>query len=281
MEGSHTCPATNQPQEDGCMKKEHETVFEPARRKILLTTGVLAAGAALAQLGGLTGKAAATGGTTEKWPWPYVQLDPATTADICYNEWYRVFCGGAVINSIVGQLREKIGEPYTSFPADAFVFLEGGQVGWGTICGSPAGANIVANLIIGPRTAGAHEGHAIAADIMQWYAETELPTFTPKKPKLTARLPTTTSESPLCHISVGKWMKKADKPLQSAERKDRCARVAASTAYHLVELLNAWHEGTYEPTAEFSSASENGITGQFNCMECHGDDVPEAPQPRA
>jgi hypothetical protein len=263
------------------MKNEKKTTFEPTRRKVLIGTGALAAGAAFAQFGGLVSKAGATGGKTEKWPWPYVKLDPAKTAEICYNEWYRVFCGGAVINSIVGQLREKVGEPYTSFPADAFVFLEGGQVGWGTICGSPAGANIVANLIIGPRTAGAHEGHLIAADIMQWYSETALPTFTPKNPKLDASLPTTTSESPLCHISVGKWMKEANKPLKSAERKDRCARVAASTAYHLVELLNAWHDGTYESSADFSCASENGITGQFNCTECHGADVPEAPQPKA
>ncbi len=263
------------------MEDEKGSVFEPSRRKLLIGTGALAAGVALTQLGGLVKKAEATGGKTEKWPWPYKKLDPAKTAEICYNEWYRVFCGAAVINSVVGQLREKVGEPYTSFPADAFVFLEGGQVGWGTICGSPAGANIVANLIIGPRTAGAHEGHAISADIMQWYSETALPTFTPEKPRLSAKLPTTISESPLCHISVGKWMKEADKPLKSAERKDRCARVAASTAYRLVELLNDWHDGKYEQTADFSSAKENGITGQFNCTECHGDDVPEAPEPKA
>ncbi|MDW7771497.1 MAG: C-GCAxxG-C-C family (seleno)protein [Desulfobulbaceae bacterium] len=263
------------------MKKDKGPAFEPTRRKILIGTGALAAGAALSQLSGLVKKAEATGGKTEKWPWPYVKLDPAETAEICYNEWYRVFCGSAVINSVVGQLREKVGEPYTSFPADAFVFLEGGQVGWGTICGSPAGANIVANLIIGPRTAGADEGHLISTDIMQWYSETALPTFTPKIPKITAKLPTTTSQSPLCHLSVGKWMKAADMPLASPERKDRCARVAASTAYHLVELLNAWHDGTYESTSDFSSAKENGITGQFNCTECHSDDVPEAPKPKA
>ena len=263
------------------MKEEKDSVFEPTRRKLLIGTGALAAGAAMAQLGGLVKNAQATGGKTEKWPWPYVKLDPAKTAEICYNEWYRVFCGGAVINSIVGQLREKVGEPYTSFPADAFVFLEGGQVGWGTICGSPAGANIVANLIIGPRIAGAHEGHAISADIMDWYSSTALPTFTPKNPKISSKLPTTTSESPLCHISVGKWMKEANMPLKSKERKDRCARVAASTAYRLVELLNAWHDGDYEPTNDFSCAKENGITGQFNCTECHGDNVPEAPQPKA
>jgi hypothetical protein len=266
------------------MKNNKDSVFEPSRRKVLIGTGALAAGVALTQLSGLVPKAKATGGKTEKWPWPYKKLDPAKTAEICYNEWYRVFCGAAVINSIVGQLRETVGEPYTSFPADAFVFLEGGQVGWGTICGSPAGANIVANLIIGPRTAGAKEGHHIATDIMQWYSETALPTYTPKKlhekamkANISKEMLTTTSDSPLCHLSVGKWMKAANKPLKSPERKDRCARVAASTAYRVAELLNAWHDGDYESTSDFSCAKENGITGQFNCMECHGDDVPEAP----
>jgi len=248
-----------------------------SRRKVLIGTGALAAGAALTQLGGIIKPAQATGGKTEKWPWPYEKLDPAETAEICYNEWYRVFCGAAVINSIFSQLREKVGEPYTSFPSDAFVFLEGGQVGWGTICGSPAGANIVANLIIGPRIAGANEGHHMAADNMQWYSETALPTFTPKKRKISSTYPTTISESPLCHISVGKWMKAANKALKSPERKERCARVAASSAYHLVEMLNDWKDGKYESTSDFSCASENGITGQFNCTECHGDDVPQAP----
>jgi hypothetical protein len=269
------------------MNDEKGSVFEPSRRKVLIGTGALAAGVALTQLGGLVKKAEATGGKTEKWPWPYKKLDPAKTAEICYNEWYRVFCGAAVINSVVGQLREKVGEPYTSFPADAFVFLEGGQLGWGTICGSPAGANIVASLIIGPRTAGDPDAHHIGNDIMQWYSETALPTYTPKnlhakaKKANISKLLTTTSESPLCHISVGKWMKAANKPLGSAERKDRCARVAASTAYKLVELLNAWHDGDYESSGVVSCAKENGITGQFNCTECHGDDVPEAPQPKA
>ncbi|MFO7606241.1 MAG: chain A iron centre cytochrome C protein, partial [Desulfurivibrionaceae bacterium] len=108
------------------------------RRKLMVGAGALAAGATLSQFSGLLKPAAATGGKTEKWPWPYKKLDPAETAEIAYNEWYRVFCGAAVINSVFSQLREKVGEPYVSFPSDAFVFLEGGQVGWGTVCGSPA-----------------------------------------------------------------------------------------------------------------------------------------------
>jgi len=64
-----------------------------------------------------------------KMAWPYVKLDPEKTAEIAYDEWYRVFCGAAMISSVFGQLREKVGEPYKSFPIDAFVFLEGGTVG--------------------------------------------------------------------------------------------------------------------------------------------------------
>lgn len=173
-----------------------------------------------------------------------------------YNKWYRVFCGSAVINSVFSQLREKVGEPHKSFPA---------------------GANIVANCIIGPRISGAHEDHQIAADLMQWYSETALPVYMPKKPKITEKILTTTSDSPLCHLSVGKWMKASGYPLKSAERKDRCARVAASTAYRLVELLNAWKDGKYVSSGDFSCAKEFGITGQFNCGDCHGADVPEPP----
>ena len=248
-----------------------------SRRQIMIGAGALAAGAAFTHFGGLVNSAQAIGCSSEKWPWPYVKLDPAKTAEIAYKEWYRVFCGAAVINSVFGQLREKVGEPYASFPADSFVFLEGGQVGWGTICGSPAGANIVANCIIGPRIAGDTAGHHIAEDIMQWYSEASMPVFMPKEPKITAELVKTTSNSPLCHVSVGKWMKAANKPIGSAERKDRCARVAASTAYHLVELLNDWKDGKYVPKASHAPVKDFGITAQMNCMECHGANIPTPP----
>jgi hypothetical protein len=78
----------------------------------------------------------------------------------------------SVINSVFSQLREKLGEPYKSFPIDAFVFLEGGISGWGTICGSNAGANIVTNLIIGPRIAESADGMLMGSEIMQWYSDT-------------------------------------------------------------------------------------------------------------
>ncbi|MDD3813514.1 MAG: C-GCAxxG-C-C family protein [Desulfocapsaceae bacterium] len=252
-----------------------------SRRQWMVGAGALATTTALAHFSGLLKSAEAKGGPTEKWPWPYVKLDPTETAELAYKEWYRLFCGGAVISSIFTQLREKVGEPYTSFPIDSFVFLEGGVAGWGTICGSNAGANIVANVILGPRITGkegAENGHLIGADMLDWYGKQSMPVFIPKNPKINPTdIPHTISESPLCHVSVGKWMAVADKPIGSPERKDRCARVAASVAYHLVELLNQWKDGKYEKTSEWAPLSNFGINAQQNCLECHGGGLPQAP----
>lgn len=255
-----------------------------SRRQLLVGAGVIAASTAALSFSGLVSsaeaKAEAKGGSSKKWPWPYVNLDPATTAEIAYQEWYRVFCGAAVINSVFSQLSEKVGEPYKSFPADGFVFLEGGMVGWGTICGSNAGANIVCNLITGPRIAGPDcgGGHSISSDVMHWYSSTPLPAFTPKKPKQPTPIAKTTSDSPLCHNSLGIWMAETGFPVGSPERKDRCARVAASVAYKLVEDLNAWNDGLYEPNFHWDAAGTLGIPGQPNCTSCHGKDVPTPPK---
>jgi hypothetical protein len=250
---------------------------EISRRGLLKGAGIVA-GIAVATSGGLSllTRAEAKSGPTEKWPWPYVKLDPQKTAELAYNEWYRVFCGAGVISSVFSQLREKVGEPYTSFPVDAFIFLEGGMVGWGTICGSNAGANIVSNMIIGPRIAGpeCENGAAIGADALQWYSETALPSYTPKEPKVKTTIIQTTSNSPLCHVSVGKWMKASGYAIGSPERRDRCARVAASVAYNLVRDLNAWKDGLYKPRSSWKAASNVGIMAQQNCTECHGSNVP-------
>jgi hypothetical protein len=270
----------------GAYIMENNNLFTEAmtRRNLLLGAGKVFLGAAgitaiAASAPGIVSNAEALGGPTEKWPWPYVKLDPEKTSEIAYNEWYRVFCGAAVISSVFGQLREKVGEPYKSFPVDGYVFLEGGMVGWGTVCGSNAGANIVSNMIIGPRIAGpeSENGAAIGADAMQWYSETPLPVYTPKEPRVKTKIVQTTSNSPLCHVSVGKWMKESGYPIGSPERKDRCARVAASVAYNLVLNLNAWKDGTYKPKATWKAVPAVGIPSQQNCTECHGTSVPTPP----
>ncbi len=258
------------------MEKNESISMELSRRKLLAGAGIAALATAFS---GRFNPAAAKEGKMEKWPWPYVKLDPDKTAELAYNEWYRVFCGGAVISSVFSQLREKVGEPYASFPIDAFVFLEGGTAGWGTICGSNAGANLVSNVIIGPRIAGpeCEHGHTIGSDMMAWYSGTQLPVFVPKEPKQKTPIIQTKSESPLCHVSVGKWMKASGYELSSPERKDRCARVAASVAYKLVQDLNAWKDGKFSAQSAWAPGRDVGITAQQNCTECHGSNIPSAP----
>jgi hypothetical protein len=264
------------------MEKSNDAM---SRRDLLVNAGKCALGGAViaSAMPGFVAKAEALGGSTEKWPWPYVKLDPDQTAELCYKEWYRVFCGGAVISSIFSQLREKVGEPYKSFPIDSFIVLEGGMAGWGTLCGSNAGANIVTNVIIGPRIAGpqCEHGHTMGSDMMEWYSNTSLPSFVPKEPKQKTPIIKTVANSPLCHVSVGKWMKASGFALGSPERKDRCARLAASVAHKLVVDLNAWKDGKFEPASSWAPGKDFGITGQQNCSECHPTSIPTPPKAAA
>lgn len=250
-----------------------------SRRNLLkgaVTVVGTAGAAAMAPLGmGLLSSAEAGSAYASKWPWPYEKLDPVKTAEIAYSDWYRLQCGAAVINSVFSQLKDLVGEPYGSFPVEGFIFLVGGVAGWGTICGSNAAANIVTNLIIGPKTAGSEAGMLMGSQIMQWYCDAPMPVYTPKNPRVKAQIPHTVSGSPLCHISVGKWMKAANKSMESPERKDRCARVAASVAYRVVVLMNAWKDAKFEASRVLPGKMYH-IPAQNNCVECHGADVPTA-----
>jgi hypothetical protein len=262
------------------MREREDLDRHLSRRGVLKAAGTIAIGAAgFAAASGIGGISLAEAKkiSAETWPWPYKKLNPAKTAELAYEEWYRVFCGGAVVSSVFNQLRETVGEPYKSFPIDAFIFLEGGIAGWGTICGTNSGANIVTNLIIGPRTAGSEDGMMMGSEMMQWYSETSMPTFTPKAPKVKTAIPKTVADSPLCHISVGKWMKASNKELNSPERKDRCARLTASMAYHLVELLNDWKDGKYKTQGAMPAKVYN-IQSQHNCTDCHGSNIPSPPE---
>lgn len=255
---------------------ESEQQVDTSRRNMLIGGGALAAGMVLTKAGGLLGAAEASE-LAKTWPWPYVKLDPNKTAELAYNEWYRVFCGAAVISGIFSQLAEKVGEPYKSFPVDGFYFLAGGIADWGTVCGSASGANTVVNLIIGPKVHGHKESFVIGSNLLHYYANAEMPVYTPQKPRIDpGKIIKTKSDSPLCHISVGRWMKKSGHPLSSPERKERCARVAASMAYQTVVYLNDWKDGKVMENKWFAPA-EVGINSQENCADCHGDNIPEAP----
>lgn len=244
-----------------------------SRRDILLGAGKLAVGAAgiaVVSAGGLNPLSKVEAKETPL-PWPYKKLDPDEVAEIAYNHWYTGLCMNAVLTGILTPLRKKVGEPYTSFPIDSFVWGHGGVVGWGTICGTMLGAATATNLICGPGVA--KTGEQIANEVIQWYSETDLPIYTPKSPKAEVKVKSK-SDSPLCHISVDRWMKKADRGFWSPERKDRCARLSADVAVHTVKLLNEWADGKFKAEHKLPALVYN-VTAQHDCADCHGGKVPE------
>lgn len=208
-------------------------------------------------------------------PWKYVKLGPQDikkAAEVAHENWFQGFCCFAVLSGIVTVLREKVGEPYTSFPVEAFIFAHGGTAGWGGTCGTLIGAGIAASLATGAAT-----GEAITNQVMKYYSETELPIYKPDSPK--AELKTVSrSDSPVCHLSVGKWMKKEGVGFLSAQQMERCGRLSADVATKTIEFLNANLDGKFDP-GEKAPVFVKGIPTQNNCTECHGGNVPVVPQP--
>jgi hypothetical protein len=240
-----------------------------SRREIIKGTGLVAVGAVLGKLGGMVSNAEAKA----KDKWPYEKIDPEKAAEAAYQSWFDVFCAQATATGLFGQLGEKVGEPWKSFPISSLKFGMGGMLGWGLTCGSPVAASLVIGLAAAPELV-----NPMINDLLQWYTETSLPVYVPKNPKFVkGEFLKTTSNSPLCHVSVGKWMKAANKPFGSEERRDRCARLSASVAYKTAEMLNAWKDGKYKERDVWAAVASVGIPAQQNCGNCHGSNVPVPP----
>lgn len=248
------------------MFKKNEN--EVSRREALIGVSKIAAGAAIIATGmpGLISQSEAK--ETTPLPWPYEKIDPKEAGQIAYDGWYKGFCSFGVASGILIPLQKKIGEPYTHLPVEGLRLGEGGTVGWGTLCGSLLGATVAVGFV-----APYDVGKQMINELLKWYSDTELPLYTPVQPKADVKIKTV-SASPLCHISVGKWTEAAQKSLGSPERKDRCARITADVAMKTVSMLNDWKDGKFTSTLKLPAAIY-GITGQHNCTECHGKNVPQ------
>ena len=252
-----------------------------SRRGLIKTIGM--GGLAIAASGGLglLSKAEAAKTKSSKLPWPYKKLSDAEinrAGEIAYNSWFKGFCAYAALSGIVQTLAEKVGGPYKTFPMEAIMFAHGGTAGWGGTCGTLIGAGIGASLVAGHKDA-----EDITNEVMYYYADTALPTFVPAKPIAYKDLKaTSTANTILCHVSVGKWMKaegiaEGTGPesvgFLSLQQIDRCARMAANMAMKTLEFLNQWKEGKFEAKNEAPSVA-NHITSQNNCTDCHKDNIP-------
>jgi hypothetical protein len=201
---------------------------------------------------------------TESLPYPYVKLDPEKVAHRAYLYYRKHHCAYAVFASVIDELKVKVGAPYTGIPSELLVYGRGGVVGWGTLCGALNGAAAVFTLTC-------KDYKKLIDALYEWYQTTPLPDYTPpgKKP-----YPESVSQSPLCHMSVQRWCKVASDHFgrkvlyNSKERSERCARLSASVARKVVELLNEYHFGKFTPV-KVRAAEKT----KMDCRLCH--EVPD------
>lgn len=192
--------------------------------------------------------------------WAYHSLDPVVTAELAYKYYDSGSCMYATCKSIISQLSDRFGEPYSSFPVHMMKYGHGGIGGFGTICGALNAAAALVGLFITDKTAQDN----LITDILRWYEQTELPVFKPQTPIKDFTPPPIISISALCHASNANWTKGTGYKINSDERKEKCRRLTSDVVSHLVVVLNMYFSNTYitnlidtEPTRE--------------CMTCHSD----------
>lgn len=190
-------------------------------------------------------------------PWPYQKLDPVAVAERAYAAYSNGGCMFGAFEGIIGELRERAGEPYKSFPSAMMKYGAAGVLGWGTLCGAVNGVAAAIYLLQDAKIA-----KAVIDEVFAWYGAEELPNYKPKEPKFDT-IPTSIANSQLCHVSVTTWSVKSGFKTGSPERAERCAWLTASVAKYAVELLNQQADGAFEGTHAVPAEVKD-------CLSCHG-----------
>ena len=234
--------------------------MEKLGRRSLIKLAGAAAGAGA--LGALTGNARALETTSavkpsaangpKQIPWPYEPLDQVTTAEKAFLAYAKGHCMHGVFDAIQSQMADKLGGKFQDFPYGMFAYGAGGAGGWGTLCGALNGAAAAFQLF-------SANPQPLIDSLYTWYEREALPNYVPKGTKFPNIA--SVSGSPLCHVSIGMWVKKSGKAAFSPERKERCGVLTAAVAQQAVVLLNAQAKGAVVDAALAKKTTE--------CMDCH------------
>lgn len=209
--------------------------------------------------------------------WKYTKLDPVETAQLAYDDYPNGSCMYGVFNSVIAQLAEKVGEPFSSFPVQMMKYGHGGVNGYGTICGTLNGAAALIGLLVD----GKSTQDALMQELFRDYENTPYPIFKPEKPAMDFDPPKSVAKSVLCHASTTRWGKKAGYTISSKERKERCRRLTADVAAQTVTILNNYHANAFIAnahddktvrtcmTCHSSEGKLGNTTGKMTCSSCH------------
>ena len=217
-------------------------------------------------------------------PWEYKKLDPNSVAARAYRGYHTNGCMYATFEAIIGELGDKFGAPYSTFPFDMMRYGEGGVAGWSTLCGTLNGAAAAIGLL-------SNKHKKLIDALFRWNEITPLPNIdlsllVDKEHIYPApiKVPSSVSNSVLCHVIIAKWLKDSGNRLDSPQKIQRCSQTAASVAKKTVELLNAELDGTFKTEYTFSaktkscfmchagvSSMKSNSAGKMECITCHTD----------
>lgn len=199
----------------------------------------------------------------------YVPLDPMATAKLAYETGGG--CMHQVFHSLVTMLANSSSADATKFatiPTALAAYGGAGISGQGTVCGNMNAAGMLVNFLDDINGQNA----AVIAAAFRHYETTELPLSTPEfiagigsTDEKTAKVgKSSIANSILCHSSISNWSKASG--FSFSQKGERCYRLSASVAYHLVELLNRAYAGEDIGTLAESKPSNEAQT----CQSCHG-----------
>ena len=267
------------------MKEEGLGIVEnSSRRKILkagaATMAITGAAGLLNIVPGFLASEAKADTASHPYGYPTGGLDVEETRLRGYNGYKGVTlsdgkkhgeCAFAGFYAIVSQLQEQVGAPYDAIPLQMLEWGSGGVVGFASLCGALNGACAAIGLICS-----AADAKGFISDLLTWYEESPLPTNIITNG---TSLPQSVAESNLCHTSVTNWCLASGYASGSAERGERCARLAGDVAAKAVEMLNNGRLGLPTPASKTvcvqchykgtNFAAGKFTRGEMGCLTCH------------
>jgi len=252
-------------------------VKQITRRQVLASLGVAVGSCVLSSCPSKRVVSSPTGSGGEDVPWPYEELDPEEAAARAYRGYRKGHCMYGAFASVLSQLAERRGEPYSSFPVGMMRYGAGGAGGSGSLCGALNGSA----ALIGLFARNEDEAKPLVDELFLWYEQTELPVYEPAEPVVDGQMRKSVSNSILCHVSVTRWCRASGYKISSKQQKERCARLTAETASKTVEILNAHFAGRFSSVHDFeqdvktctschTKGSEKSNTrGKMRCGTCH------------
>lgn len=247
-----------------------------SRKDFLTNASKAAVGVtAVAGLSSLLTTATASAGTKiTPWPWPYQAVDLEAIRIRAHHLKLNGYeCCSGCFGAFVEAQTQLMGDPWTNMPYEVMLYGRGGGASWGTLCGAVNAAAAVISLVVNKENSG-----PLIWEVYGWAASTILPTDEANQFALDNRytagtfngiaLPQSVSGSVLCHASLTNWCLEANKKFNSADRKERCARITGDLAVKTGEVLNQYFAGTFTPQYVTPAYAQQ-------CLVCHGANVLE------